>query len=72
MTAHGPIESEYLGVIGGYHVYTGHRRQPLTGRLVCEGYRAELHRGRPCDGGDVWFDSLDDLRDALIQIQVTP
>lgn len=72
MTAHDPVESELLDVIGGYHVYMGHRRQPLTGRLVCEGYRAEKERDAPCDGEDVWFDTIDELRHAIVQVQVTP
>ena len=64
------VECEYLGGLDGYHHYRGWRRQ--DGRLICCGYRAESTLGEPCDGEDVWFDTADDLRDALKSLKETP
>ena len=69
-----PIEAEYLGVIDGYHCYTGWRRAVIAGRprMFCQGYRAERVRDAPVDGEDVWYSAYDDLIIAIHQSQVTP
>ena len=66
----GPIETEHLGVVEGYHCYRGWRRE--DGRLICCGYRAERSRGAPRDGEDAWFDTWDGLCAVLKSLKETP
>ena len=65
-----PIETEYLGVMEGYHCQRGWRRE--DGRLICCGYRAERSRAAPRDGEDVWFDTWDGLRAVLQSLEEVP